>query len=98
MAQCEKDVFISYGREEGVREFVKRLKVGLEAGGVSVWLDVGDIPAGSDFHQEIGLAVQSCRALVAVLTKKYTQYNYCMGSCMERQMQQKTHPVPWLRP
>ena len=89
MAQREKDVFVSYGREDGVREFVKRLKVGLEAGGVSVWLDVDDIPAGSDFHQEIALAVQSCRALVAVLTKKYTQSNYCTGELYFADSQRK---------
>ena len=54
--QRAKDVFISYGREEGVREFVKQLKVDLEANGVSVWLDADDIPTGSDFHIEIGVA------------------------------------------
>ena len=74
-----KDIFISYGREEGVREFVKRLKVDLEANGVSVWLDVDDIPTGSDFHVEIGVALKSCRALVPVLTKKYVQSCYCKG-------------------
>ena len=35
-AQRVKDIFISYGREEGVREFVKQLKADLEANGVSV--------------------------------------------------------------
>ena len=73
MAQAIKDIFISYSREEGVREFVKKLKVDLEANGVSVWLDVDDIPTGSDFHKEIGLALQSCRALIPVLTKRYVQ-------------------------
>ena len=45
-------MFISYGREEEVREFVKQLKADLEANGVSVWLDANDIPTGSDFHVE----------------------------------------------
>ena len=77
--QRAKDVFISYGREEGVREFVKQLKVDLEANGVSVWLDADDIPTGSDFHIEIGVALKSCRALIPVLTKKYVQSRYCKG-------------------
>ena len=88
MAQV-KDIFISYGREEGVRAFVKSLKVGIEASGISVWLDVDDIPTGSDFHEEIGLALQSCRALVPVLTKKYTQSRYCKGELYVANGQQK---------
>ena len=81
MAQSinHKDVFISYGREDGVKEFVKQLKADLEVNEVSVWLDADDIPAGSDFHEEIGSAVQSCRALIPVLTKKYVQSRYCKG-------------------
>ena len=74
-----KDIFISYGREEGVREFVKQLKADLEANGVSVWLDTDDIPIGSDFHVEIGVALKSCRALIPVLTKKYVHSRYCKG-------------------
>ena len=74
-----KDVFVSYGREEGVREFVKQLKADLEANEVSVWLDADDIPTGSEFHVEIGVALKSCRALIPVLTKKYVQSRYCKG-------------------
>ena len=77
--QRAKDVFISYGREEGVRKFVKQLKADLEANGVSVWLDADDIPTGSDFHIEIGVALKSCRALIPVLTKKYVHSRYCKG-------------------
>ena len=76
---AQKDIFISYGREDGVREFVKQLKADLEANGVSVWLDADDIPAGSDFHVEIGVALKSCRALIPVLTRKYVQSRYCKG-------------------
>ena len=81
MAQSNriKDIFISYGREEGVLEFVKQLKADLEANGVSVWLDADDILAGCDFHVEIGVALKSCRALIPVLTKKYVQSRYCKG-------------------
>ena len=89
MSQTVKDIFISYSREEGVREFVKKLKVDLEANGVSVWLDVDDIPTGSDFHKEIGLALQSCRALIPVLTKRYVQSRYCKGELYLANSQKK---------
>ena len=62
-----------------MREFVKQLKADLIANGLSVWLDADDIPTGSDFHEEIGVALQSCRALIPVLTKKYVHSRYCKG-------------------
>ena len=77
--KAAKDIFISYGREDGVREFAKKLKRDLEANCVSVWLDVDDIPTGSDFHVEIGVALRSCRALIPILTKKYVHSRYCKG-------------------
>ena len=79
MAERSKDIFMSYGREDGVREFARELKTDLERNGVSVWLDVDDIPTGSDFHVEIGVALNSCRALVSILTKKYVHSRYCKG-------------------
>ena len=72
-----RDVFISYGREHDVREFAQKLKTDLERHGVSVWLDVDDIPTRSDFHVEIGVALKSCRALLPILTKKYVHSRYC---------------------
>ena len=84
-----KDVFISYGREEGVREFAKKLKSDLEANDVSVWLDVEDVPTGSDFHVEIGVALKSCRALIPILTKKYVHSPYCEGELYVANSQDK---------
>ena len=89
MTQRVKDIFISYGREEGVREFAKKLKADLEANGVSVWLDVDDIPTGSDFHVEIGVALKSCRALIPILTKKYVHSRYCKGELYVANGQEK---------
>ena len=89
MAAMAKELFISYGREEGVREFAKKLKSDLEENGVSVWLDVDDIPTGSDFHVEIGVALKSCRALVAILTRKYVHSRYCKGELYVANSQEK---------
>ena len=74
-----KDIFLSYGREEGVKEFVVKLKSGLEAAGFRVWLDTCDIPSGSEWPKEIGLALKECKVLIAVVTKKYVSSQYCKG-------------------
>ena len=56
-----KEIFISYSREHGVIFFIKQLKSDLEHNGFSVWLDVEDIPAGSDWHGAIGIGLTSCQ-------------------------------------
>ena len=72
-----KEVFISYGREEEVKKFVRKLKRDLESAGIAAWLDVDDIPAGSEWPNEIGLALRNCQSIIAVLTKKYAGSHYC---------------------
>ena len=72
-----KEIFISYGREEGVTDFVRKLCTDLRKAGFSVWLDV-DIPLGSDWPNEIGLALKHCKILIAIMTKKYVcESIYC---------------------
>ena len=67
-----KEVFLSYGRDpERVDPFVTRLKLDLEAAGISVWRDKDDIKAGSNWPNMIGVGVYDCRALLCVLTNKY---------------------------
>ena len=70
-----KDVFISYGR--GTVQGIEELKVHLEKAGYSVWLDSTDIARGSDWHSVIGTALTNCRALVAVISSKYTSSQHC---------------------
>ena len=41
-----KDIFISYGREDRVNEFVSELKEKLEKDGFSVWMDRTDLEPG----------------------------------------------------
>lgn len=72
-----KDVFVSYGREESVKEFVRKLKKDLETEKLSVWLDVEDIPTGREWPKEIGIALRECKALIAVVTRKYVSSEYC---------------------
>ena len=75
-----KDVFVSYDREDTVNEFVRKLKRGLEGAQLSVWLDVEDIPAGTEepvLLAAIGIALRDCKALVVVVTKKYISSSFC---------------------
>ena len=72
-----KDVFLSYGREDEVKKFVRKLKKDLEDAQLSVWLDEEDIPAGTEWPLAIGIALSECKALIAVLTKKYVSSRFC---------------------
>ena len=56
-----KDVFISYGRDSGVSQFVNQLRKDLETSGISVWMDIEDIPIGTDWRAEITTGVENCR-------------------------------------
>ena len=78
----QKDIFILYqlwqgGRSKGVRK-VAQSRSGSERS-ERVARHGPYIPAGSDFHVEIGVALKSCRALIPVLTRKYVQSRYCKG-------------------
>ena len=65
-----KELFISYGREPEVTEFVQKLKSDLEKNGFRVWLDSTDISAGCDWHAAIGTGLHNCKALLAIITPK----------------------------
>lgn len=48
MSSSSKEVFLSYSRQKELEPFVKKLKHDLEGQGMSVWLDIEDIPPGTD--------------------------------------------------
>ena len=70
-------LFISWGREPHTEKLVQKLKGDLEKEGFSVWLDTADIPAGSQWTDEIAKGIKECSAFIAVLTKKYASSTYC---------------------
>ncbi len=74
---ASKDLFLSYGREPEVSSFVLQLKHDLERHGLGVWLDTEDIPSGSDWHGAIGSGLHDCKALIAVITRRYITSRYC---------------------
>ena len=82
MAESKEDkaarkVFISYGREPEVSDFVKKLKKDLEAKGYTVWLDVESIHSGSDWRGAIGTGVHKCASFIPIITQKYVKSDYC---------------------
>ena len=68
------NIFISYGREPEVVQFVTKLKRDLEENRFAV---LADIPPGSSWYGDAGTVLRSCRALIAVITKKYLNTPYC---------------------
>lgn len=83
-------IFISYGRETEVVEFVRWLKGELESVGFDVWLDTQDIAAGGVWREEIGKALKSCDSLIAVITKKYVTSRYCKNELYVAEKETKT--------
>ena len=61
------DVFISYARADG-EDFAHRLYDDLEADHINAWLDIYDIPPGTDWDAEIDKGLRSARAVVVILT------------------------------
>ena len=89
-----KDVFVSYGREEDVKKFVRKLKIDLETKEISVWLDEVDIPTGTEWPKEIGIALRDCKAMIAVVTKKYVSSQYCKSELyVARDYKKKIFPI-----
>lgn len=72
------EIFISYGREEGVSEFALELYSKLKEAGLDPWLDIKNIGPGEDWPKAIGQALSRCKAFVAIITKKYVaESQYC---------------------
>ena len=74
-----KDLFISYSREDTVKEFVRKLKRDLERARLSVWLDVEDISVDSEEPLALAVALSDCKALIAILTRNYISSKFCKG-------------------
>ena len=90
-----KDVFVSYDRDDTVNEFVRKLKRGLEGAQLSVWLDKEDIPAGTEKPVlAIRIALRDCKALVVVVTKKYISSSFCKSElCVAYEKKKPVFPV-----
>ena len=92
-----KELFLSYDREDTVKEFVRKLKRDLEGAQLSVWLDEEEIPAGTEEQEALAIAfsaLSNCKALIAILTKNYISSTFCKRElCFACRNQKPIFPV-----
>jgi hypothetical protein len=81
----QKDVFISYAREDS--GFARRLRQQLEARGVSVWQDVTEIPKGDRFWEKIEDGLQASKTVVAVLSRSSLSSDWLKEELAIRRLQ-----------
>ncbi len=60
------DVFLSYAAADQATAFA--VVAGLEGHGIRCWVAPRDIPAGSEYGEEIVEAVKACRILVLIFS------------------------------
>ncbi len=65
------DVFISYKSDE--EQYAYRVRKVLEDNGISCWMAPDSIPLGSNYMAEIPKAIEACRAVIILVSKKSQQ-------------------------
>ena len=65
------------------------LKDRLSRSGLKVFVDRSDIASGDVWPTKIASAPYSCKAFVAVLTKKYVKSHYCNGELYQAEAREK---------
>lgn len=85
----QKDIFISYRREDGYL-FAHLLAKELSDRGYSVFYDRSDLVAGAPFPEELTLAVTSCQEFLCVVTPMYLN---AQKDCVRRIMSEED----WVR-
>ena len=68
---------------------MKDLEARLTQSGLKVFMDRSDIAPGDVWPDKLASALYSCKAFVAVLTKKYVQSHYCNGELYQAEAQKK---------
>jgi hypothetical protein len=71
MEMSAADVVISYRREDSGDAHRLREKLGLHFGASRIFIDVTGIRAGENFPAAISEAIESCKALVALVTRNW---------------------------
>lgn len=74
----QRSIFISYARKDA-RDLALRLRDLLEAAGYIVWLDTAQIEGGASWSLEIETAIDTCDALIAILTPASYRSEVCRG-------------------
>ncbi|MHB8596935.1 MAG: tetratricopeptide repeat protein [Ktedonobacteraceae bacterium] len=78
-------IFISYAWLDSA-DWVRKLHIDLTDQGLRVWLDIYDIPPGSDWNEEIDRALESAKVLIVIMTPGSTlsiqvrgEWNYALN-------------------
>ena len=71
-----QDAFISYGRADS-KGFAIRLNQRLTEAGLTVWLDLEDIPLATDFLERIGDGIEKAHAIIYIISPSSVHSAYC---------------------
>ena len=82
-------MFISSGRDPEANLLVDEILDHLSREGLMVFVDRTSLLPGDSWPAEIIQAINTCKAFVAVLTKKYVKSLYCNGELYEAQALKK---------
>src|SRR3954447_4185841 len=82
------DVFISYARRDSA-EFVRRLSDALAGDGIDVWVDLEDIPAASDWQQDLHDGVLQSDCFCFVVSPTSAGSRYCLDELADAEARNK---------
>lgn len=81
------DIFISYKSEE--EAYARKIRSVLEANGISCWMAPDSIPVGSNYMKQIPLAIESCKAMILIVSEKSQQSQWVQNEFSEAMTKQK---------
>ncbi len=82
------DVFLSYARRDSA-DFVRRLTTALEGEGIDVWVDLEDIPAASDWQEDLRDGVLQSDCFCFVVSPTSAVSTYCLGELSDAEARNK---------
>ena len=71
-----RDAFISYGRPDS-KAFAMKLKEHLAGAGLKVWLDLNDIPLGTDYQKQIDSGIDDAHNFLFIISPHSANSSYC---------------------
>jgi WD40 repeat protein len=82
------DVFLSYARRDSA-DFVRKLTTALEGEGIDVWVDLEDIPAASDWQQDLRDGVLQSDCFCFVVSPTSAASRYCLDELSDAESRNK---------
>ena len=82
------DVFISYKSDE--ESYAKTVRKVLEDNGISCWMAPDSIPAGSNYMKQIPQAIDDCKVMIILISKKSQQSTWVKNEFSQAVTKHKT--------